>query len=570
MKDLDSSLLDRITDGFVALDQDWRFVFVNSQAAAILGCDRHELLRKNVWDEFPVLALEPFYQACHQAMAQQTAAQLERYSAKLDKWIENRIYPAPDGLTIFFTNITERKTTEARLHQYQEIFHLAEIGLVIGTGDGTMLETMNPAFAQMHGYEVRELLGRPVLDLYAPEERHRVTHLIRRTDELGHHVYESLHLHRDGTTFPVSVDTTAVRDEDGGVLYRIVNVTNITERRQSEKALMAAALRLETLIANIQAGVIVEDSQGQLVLVNQAFCEMMGFEAAPSALVGANVPRLAQQTSLMFPGPEAFMARARLLRQHQEPVVSEELCLSDGRVWERDYVPVFPGGEGYGGHLWLFRDVTERKRIEQQVKDDAFALMSQRGKLEKANAELAAANAKLEEANAKFGEANVRLEVLARVDELTGLMNYRMFAERVQEEWLRARRYGEPLSLIMIDVDRFKAFNDDFGHLQGNSVLRQVAEVLRGEVRETDILARFGGEEFVAILPHTDGTEAMTIAERIRVAVAGYRWNSRPVTVSLGVCELSKEMNDVAALIHCADLAMYQSKTNGRNQVNRG
>ena len=565
MKDLDSSLLDRITDGFVALDQDWRFVFVNSQAADILGRDRHELLGQNIWAEFPEEDGSVFHQACHQAMVQQTPTQIDRYSPNRDRWIENRIYPAPDGLTIFFTDITERKRTEESLRQYQDIFNLAEIGLVIGTGDGTTLERMNPAFARMHGYEVSELLGHPVLDVYAPEERPRLPALIRRTEEVGHHVYESLHLHRDGTTFPVSVDTTAVKDEKGGVLYRIVNVTDVTERSQTESSLAAAALRLETLLANIQAGVIVEDSQGQLVLANQAFCTKMGFEASPYALVGANVPRLAQQTSLMFPDPEAFMARARLLRQRQEPVVSEELRLLDGRVWERDYVPVFPGGEGdgYGGHLWLFRDVTERRRIEQQVKGDAVVLAFQRAELEKTNADLTAANTQL-------GEANARLEALATRDDLTGLLNHRVFAERLREEWLRARRYREPLSLIMIDVDRFKAFNDAFGHLPGNIVLRQVAAVLRGEVRETDILARFGGEEFVAILPHTEGAEAMDIAERIRAAVEAHGWDLRPVTVSAGVCELSEAMEDVAALIHCADLAMYRSKAKGRNRVTRG
>ena len=565
MKDLDSSLLDRITDGFVALNQDWQFVFVNSQAAAILGRDRHELLRMNIWDEFPILVGEPSYAACHQAMTQQAPAQLERYSAELDKWIENRIYPAPDGLTIFFTNITERKTAEVRLRQYQDIFNLAEIGLVIGTGDGTTLETMNPAFARMHGYEVTELMGRAVLDLYAPEEQHRVPNLIRRTDEIGHHVYESLHLHRDGTTFPVSVDTTAVRDAAGHILYRIVNVTDISERNQAEKALTAAALRLETLLANIQAGVIVEDSQGQIVLVNRAFCEMMGFETSPAALIGANVPRLARQTSLTFPDPEAFMARARLLRQRQEAVESEELRLTDGRVWERDYVPVFPGGEGdgYGGHLWLFRDVTERRRIEQQVQDDALVLASQRAELEKTNASLTAANAQL-------GEANARLEALATTDDLTGLLNHRVFAERIREEWLRARRYKEPLSLVLLDVDHFKAYNDSFGHLAGNEVLRSLADILHENARETDLVARFGGEEFVVVLPHTVAAEAMNIAERIRAGVETHAWNLRLLTVSLGVCELAQAMDDAAALIHCADLAMYKSKTDGRNRVTQG
>ncbi len=315
MKELETGLLERITDGFVALDRDWRFVFVNHQAAHLLGCDRYELLGKNIWDDFPVLLDEAFHPVCHQAMAQQVPSQLERHSARLARWIENRIYPAPDGLTIFFTDVTARKTAETRLRQYQDIFNRAEIGLVIGTGDGTTLQEMNPAFARMHGYDAEELRGRPVADVYAPEVRGQLPAFIRRTEERGHHVYESRHLRKDGSTFPVVVDTTAVKDDDGKALYRIVNVTDVTERRGAEKALLASALRLETLIANIQAGVMVEDSQGQLVLANERFCDMMGLGTAPAALTGANVARLAGGTSLLFADPEAFMARARFLRQ---------------------------------------------------------------------------------------------------------------------------------------------------------------------------------------------------------------------------------------------------------------
>ena len=262
MKESELRLLDRITDAFVALDEDMRVIFINAQAAELLGRDRLDLLGRNLWDAFPHLVGGPFHVACLQAMTAQAATRIERYSPELGRWIENRLYPSPDGLTILFTDITERKSQEASLRQYQDIFRLAEIGLVIGTGDGATLEVMNPAFARMHGYEAEQLEGRPVADVYAPEARAELPSHVRRTEEVGHNVYESLHLHRDGTTFPVSVDTTAVRDGEGRVLYRIVNVTDTTERRQAEAALRAAALRLEALIGSIQAGVIVEDDAG--------------------------------------------------------------------------------------------------------------------------------------------------------------------------------------------------------------------------------------------------------------------------------------------------------------------
>jgi diguanylate cyclase (GGDEF)-like protein/PAS domain S-box-containing protein len=560
VRNLDLDLLDRITDGLVALDQEWRFVFLNAPAAEILSRDRQEVLGKNIWDEFPMLVSEPFYQACQEAMARQAQTQIERYSSKRERWIENRIFPSPNGLTILFTKVTERKKMEASLCQYRDIFNLAEVGLVISTDDGAAMQAMNPAFARMHGYEVKELVGRPTWEVYAPEVRDQIPDLICRTNERGHYVYESLHLHRDGTVFPVSVDATAVRGPQGDLLYHIVNVTDITERNLSQAATAAATLRLETLIANIQAGVIVEDSQGQLVLVNQSFCDMMGLSLPPAALIGANIPQLARQSSLLFPDPDAFIARALDLRLRHEAQASEELTLADGRVWERDYVPVFPGNQGYGGHLWLFRDITVRKRIEQQVRDSASLLAAQKAELENQKAEL-------EKANGELAAANTRLEVLATTDGLTGLLNHRVFTERIQEEWRRAQRYAEPLSLMMIDLDGFKVFNDVYGHLQGNAVLQQAGIILAEEVRETDILARYGGEEFAVILPHTVGTEAAAIAERIRAAFASYDWKLRLVTVSIGVCELSEVMADAAALIHDADMAMYQSKAAGRNKV---
>ena len=566
--DTAAQLLERVTDAFLALDAQWRVVYLNDRAAQTLGRRRADLLGKDLWAELPEGVGGPFHRAYTRAMSTQLPEHFEEYAATRGRWFSNHVYPSPEGLTVFFTDITERKAREASLRQYQDIFRLAEVGLVIGTGDGTILGVMNPAFARMHGYEVEELQGRPVRDVYAPEVRGQLPSLVRRTEEMGHTVYESLHVHKDGTTFPVSVDTTAVKDEAGRVLYRIVNVTDITQRKQAEAALQAAALRLEALIGNIQAGVIVEDDQARLVLTNQAFCEMMGLGVQAQAIVGANVVPMARHTARQFADPDGFVERALELRRQQRPVQAEELRLVDGRVWERDYVPVFPHqsvspGGGYGGHLWLFRDVTERRRIEQQVRDDAVLLEFQNGELARANAELARTNLKLERANA-------RLEALARTDGLTGLLNQRVFAERLAEEFRRARRYGEPLSLIVLDVDRFKVYNDAFGHLAGNAALQEVARVLQQHARETDLAARFGGEEFALILPHTERGEAVALAERLRAAVEGADWGAgRAVTASFGVCELTPEVGTPEALIGCADAAMYRAKAGGRNRVER-
>ncbi len=217
-----------------------------------------------------------------------------------------------------------------------------------------------------------------------------------------------------------------------------------------------------------------------------------------------------------------------------------------------------------------FRDITLRWQAEQRLTDYSVVLEFQKAQMEQANREMERANAELARANAKLARANAELEALATRDALTGLFNHRVLGERLSEEVRRAQRYGEPLSLILLDVDQFKEYNDTFGHLAGNAVLRQLAHILHDNVRETDLAARFGGEEFALILPHTACAEALEMAERIRAGIENSVWQDRPVTASFGVCALTDGMADAAALVTCADKALYHAKASGRNQVADG
>lgn len=167
--------------------------------------------------------------------------------------------------------------------------------------------------------------------------------------------------------------------------------------------------------------------------------------------------------------------------------------------------------------------------------------------------------------------ANERLERLAVTDELTGLHNHRYFRDRYSEEFDRARRYGLPLSCIIFDIDNFKRINDEYGHLQGDEILKEIAARTGRTTRRSDVLARYGGEEFVIIMPQTAVAGAATQAERIRESVArpGYPGlKDATVTVSLGVAELNhREMLDGESLIRAADTAMYEAKRSGKNCV---
>jgi diguanylate cyclase (GGDEF)-like protein len=158
-------------------------------------------------------------------------------------------------------------------------------------------------------------------------------------------------------------------------------------------------------------------------------------------------------------------------------------------------------------------------------------------------------------------------------DDLTGLHNFRLFREYLAQEILRSRRCGTPLSLVMVDVDNFKRFNDRNGHELGNAALTALADVMRASLREGDVAARYGGEEFAFILPSTAKTTAQLVAEHVRGAIErhDFEGNARQpggrLTASFGIATFPADALDGADLVRRADRAMYLAKAGGKNQV---
>ena len=168
---------------------------------------------------------------------------------------------------------------------------------------------------------------------------------------------------------------------------------------------------------------------------------------------------------------------------------------------------------------------------------------------------------------ARLERQNKQLEELASTDELTGLSNRRAYRRALEQGFTLANRQRLPLSLVFLDVDHFKSFNDEFGHPVGDEVLREVASVLKDHCREHDTIARHGGEEFAVVLIGAGQAESCEVAERLRTAVANRSWPVRPVTVSAGVATLTPDAPDTSCLIASADQALYSSKQRGRNRV---
>lgn len=164
-----------------------------------------------------------------------------------------------------------------------------------------------------------------------------------------------------------------------------------------------------------------------------------------------------------------------------------------------------------------------------------------------------------------------RVRQLAYLDGLTGIFNRRYFEQRIEEELERGLRFGTGLAVIMIDIDQFKRINDEFGHLLGDEVLRQVSSIFHHELRKIDISCRYGGEEFAILLSQVNSTEALIVAEKLRVLVEGWQFPGVPrtVTISAGIASFGEHGTTRDELVKEADAALYVAKQAGRNRVHK-
>jgi diguanylate cyclase (GGDEF)-like protein len=188
-------------------------------------------------------------------------------------------------------------------------------------------------------------------------------------------------------------------------------------------------------------------------------------------------------------------------------------------------------------------------------------------RVERELARIGRLNSELKKKQEALQSANQRLNQLATLDGLTGLHNHRHFQEMLDHFYARAEALHEPISVILLDVDHFKQYNDQFGHPAGDQVLRQVGKIVQRRTRDTDLAARYGGEEFVLILPATGKEGALRTAEKIRASLESADWPLRAVTASFGVATLRPGIEGPSALVDLADKALYESKRGGRNRV---
>ncbi len=314
------------------------------------------------------------------------------------------------------------------------------------------------------------------------------------------------------------------------------------ERLRTEQALRESESRFRLIAENGSDVVSLYDVTGRIVYISPSCERVLGF-------LPEEMPRMAPFATVH---PQDL---DRLQRHFNQLVRGEPVASIQVRMMHKT-----------GRHLWLdmmwravLDDAGQVVRLQVSSRDITDSKQNER-RLEEAQRKLRQQQDMLQDVNSKLSE-------LASLDGLTQLRNRRAFEERLADEERRWRRHGGELSLVLLDIDHFKSFNDTYGHPKGDEVLRNVGRLLKRSLRSADFAARYGGEEFAVILPNTDNAGAMVVAEQLRRLIETATWDDRPITASIGVASMSEEVGTGEALVDFADRALYRSKQAGRNRV---
>ncbi len=297
----------------------------------------------------------------------------------------------------------------------------------------------------------------------------------------------------------------------------------------------------EVLVEKMSDGLLVLDADNRIVDINPAARDIFGI--GTDTAIGQPIE------SLLVQHPPLIQAGDNLENLAQEfTLVTEAVPVE--RTYELRVSPITSHGARATGYLLAIREITSRKKAQQALQ---------------------LANQQLEEKIMQVETLKEELREQAIRDDLTGLYNRRYLHETLQRELNRAIRENYPLSLVMVDVDHFKLVNDEFGHPVGDLVLKSLADQLTTNARSSDIVCRYGGEEFIAVLPHTSVEVAAQRAEEWRLSFAASCVEifqaEIQATISLGIAEYPRHGQTSAELIAAVDRALYLAKTRGRNRV---
>jgi diguanylate cyclase (GGDEF)-like protein/PAS domain S-box-containing protein len=453
------------------------------------------------------------------------------------------------GRLFLFHDITDRKNIEKQLRENEERFHALSdsttSGLYVFRENNFIM--VNPAFMDITGYSQEELLTMSLADIVHPKEREMVRErqAARLRGEKVPKRYETRIVTKEGEER--WIDLSATKIEFGGQPATLATILDITERKVLEEELRIS----HTLYLNI-----VEDQtdpicrwlpDSTLTFVNQAYCNYFG--KSRDNLIGKRfMTWLPLETQMLVQGVMDNLTHGDV------EMASQEESNYDAQGKMRWMVWAYFAIKDPDGKIIEFqsvgRDITDRKMAEEA--------------LSQVNEELAIQLDEIQSLQEQLREQAVR-------DVLTGLFNRRYMEETLEREISSAMRSHHTIGLLMIDLDHFKLLNDTYGHKAGDSIMRSLGNLLLAHTRFMDVACRYGGEEFVVIMPTASVEDAEKRAEELRQAVAAmrvpYQNHVLYATLSIGVAAFPIHGNNSDVLLRAVDEALYSAKAAGRNCV---
>ncbi|MEI7989196.1 MAG: diguanylate cyclase, partial [Chloroflexota bacterium] len=438
---------------------------------------------------------------------------------------------------------------------------------------------VSPTVERLRGFTSEEVIQQSLDEALTPQSaaiaKERLSQTIKTLSNgqrIESEVFELEQPCKDGSTVWTEVSIGGIYD-DGDRFVGILGVSrNITERRQAQAAereqrILAEAFRdtvaalnsamnlddvLDTILMNIEC--VVPSDTVDIFLVDDAGVACMkrykGYK-----LLSSNQEEMLSTLQLSV----QETANLKTMAETGLPLLIEDLSNYDWtrlpiNEWAQSYLgsPIMIEGKaaGFLSLLSSKKCFFTQKHIERiQIFADQAAIAIQKMRL--------------------FEQMNI----LATTDGLTEISNRRYFLTSAEKEFERSIRYMESLSIIMIDIDHFKKVNDTYGHTTGDEVLHETAQLCKQSLREVDLIGRYGGEEFIILLPETDAVEAYLVAERLCMLIADHKFNTKSgiihITASLGVASIEDKGYSIKSLLDHSDQALYTAKQEGRNRVKR-